>query len=108
MQDLKHKGEPCREQIAEASELADDCVEIEQPVAHDAQTEILQDPLETWLRSLDGGKGAMLCYLESLKEEFEHLEAIRASFLEVSINGSLIGHVDPSLWAAIGADKQGH
>lgn len=64
---------------------------------------------ETWLSGLDNGRGALLCYLPALKQEFAAFEALQETLLPKPTAGtSVVGRIDPVLWEAVGVEIMGH
>jgi len=64
--------------------------------------------LEEWLMGLDGGRGTLAQYLEPLQREFGDLPALAATVLPTPTSASVVGHIDASLWAALGVEALGH
>lgn len=64
--------------------------------------------MEEWIKSLDGGRGAMVRYLEPLRREFGDLNALAATVLPKQTGGSVVGWIDASLWDALGVTALGH
>ena len=67
--------------------------------------------LRKWLLALDGGRGAMLQYLDAIQYEFDgdfhQLKCARLEESEVVTQG-LLGRVDRRVFEALGIHKLGH
>mmetsp|Transcript_103076 Transcript_103076/g.204650 ORF Transcript_103076/g.204650 Transcript_103076/m.204650 type:complete len:711 (-) Transcript_103076:72-2204(-) len=64
--------------------------------------------MEAWLLSLDGSHGALLPYLGPLCREFGELRAVPAALLPKPSSSSVVGKIDPLLWATLGVESLGH
>jgi len=64
--------------------------------------------IEAWLLSLDGGHGALMSYLGPLSREFGELRAVAAALLPKPSSSSVVGKIDPLLWATLGVESLGH
>lgn len=66
-----------------------------------------REEMRSWLSSLDGGRGAMLQYLENLEREFSSLGQLSMMTIASSM-GSVVGRIDPAVYTALGIDAVGH
>lgn len=64
--------------------------------------------LKRWLEQLDEGRGALLKYLDALLREFGTLQEVATAMLPEPLNSSLVGHIDPSFYEALGVKALGH
>merc|ERR1711924_479676 len=68
-----------------------------------------ESDFKDWLMSLDGGKGALLQYMDSFSTEFDaELVQLCAAWRGQSCGQSLVECIDPNLWSAVGIHKLGH
>jgi len=64
--------------------------------------------VEQWLQGLDGGRGAMLRYLEPLQREFGSLAQVAAARLPAPAGSSVLENVDAMIFEALGIQSLGH
>merc|ERR1712113_430255 len=68
-----------------------------------------EEALRKWLEGLDSGRGALVCYLDVIKNEFDcdfgQISAVRLSNPETP---GLLGTIDPVFWETCGIKAMGH
>merc|ERR1712218_772040 len=66
------------------------------------------DSMESWLRGLDGGRGTMLKYQETVKKEFRNLSQIATFFNPDGDTSSVLTCVHPMIFSTLGIQSLGH
>lgn len=68
-----------------------------------------EQQLQEWLEQLDGGRGILLQYFESLRQEFSaDLSLIRDMRLATPRSNGILGTIDAQLWERCGIRQMGH
>jgi len=79
------------------------------PAAAAATEDARERELHEWLLALDGGKGALLRYLDVLKREFDSdFTQISAVRLAEPVAPGIVGTVDPFFWEVCSVKTIGH